>query len=327
MALKNFLSVLLLLSLVTGAGGHVPLSVTGEEALSDAVLVKDPEKSWVVYDEIEEGGGIRYFKVEMRGGGELRLSLFVPEPSRFIPDLIIIFPGEGDDTAITPIPEGYAAELIPGRYPEEPEFEPFTPSVLYPLAEYSRIIEHSGTWYIAVREPYNGGKFGLAIGYREEFTPSEWLLVPFSVIGIRLWEGQPTLLIIAPFFAAILAGLMVLRRTGILTNIGWKDPAVLGISAGLLCLGSAGITGAQTIMALMRTGWTGSAWVTLLFLLIPLLLGIAMINTSRKYALMPSRTVGLTMGIWGVLALLFWAGFIAGPILAIVSTIRFFARR
>ncbi|MDT8358026.1 MAG: hypothetical protein RQ758_05920 [Methanomicrobiaceae archaeon] len=320
--------LLLCLSLLAvSAGGHVPLTATGGESLSDAVLIGDPQKSWVVYDAIEDGGGVRYFRVEMGEGEELRLSLFVPEQSSFTPDLLVISPGDGGDLAPVPVPEGYIAVLITGSYPEEPDFEPFTPSVLYPLAEYSRAIERPGTWYIAVREPANEGKFGLAVGFREEFSPAEWLGVPFSVIAIHLWEGQSPLLIIAPFFAVILAALLILQRSGTLKLLGSSRPAMLGLAAGLLCLGSAGITGFQMAFALWRTGWSVSAVVTTLFVLVPALLGIAMITASRKYLLAPSRIPGIQMGIWGILALLFWAGYGAGPLLAFVSAALFLARR
>jgi hypothetical protein len=321
------LLVLLLCLLSVSAGSHVPLPVAGGEGPDDAVLIQDPEKSWVVYDAIGEGGGVRYFRVEMEEGDELRLSLFVPEQSPFTPDLLVIFPGDGGDPVPVPVPAGYTAELIPGIYPKDPEFEPFTPSVLYPLAAYSRIIERPGTWYIAVREPSIGGKFGLAIGFREEFSLTEWLLVPISVIGIHLWEGQSPLLIAAPFLAVILAALLFLQKRGTLKIIGRSGPAVLGVAAGLLCLGSAGMVGAQMAMALLRTGWTASATVTFLFFLIPAVLGIAMVRASRELSAGTGRTPGIKMGIWGVLALLFWAGFVAGPVLAILSAALFLARR
>ena len=327
-ARRSSLLVLLLCLLTVTAGGHVPLFASGGESPTDAVLIQDPEKSWVVYDGITEGGGVRYFQVKMVEGEELRLSLFVSEQSPFTPDLIVISPGGGGgDPVPVQIPAGYSAELVPGRYPDEPEFEPFTPAVLYPLAEYSRIIDAPGTWYIAVREPAYGGNFGLAIGFREEFSPAEWLLVPFSVTGIHLWEGQSPLLIAAPFIAVILAALLILQRGGTLKLIGGSAPAMLGIAAGLLCLGSAGITGAQMTMALLRTGWTASATVTFLFFLIPALLGIGMIRASRELSAATGRTPGIKMGIWGVLALLFWAGFVAGPVLAIVSAALILARR
>jgi len=42
------------------------------------------------------------------------------------------------------------------------------------------------------------GKYGIAIGYKEEFTLSEWLLIPIDVINIHQWEGQSLILILMP---------------------------------------------------------------------------------------------------------------------------------
>lgn len=323
----GYIFLLLVCLLVHGAMGHVPLDVTGGESPSDAALVERAEKSWVVYDSIPANGGVRYYRVEMRQGEMLRLSLFVPEKSGFTPELVVFSPGEAGDEVSFPKPTGYAAEVIPGEYPDEPEFEPFTPSVLYPLAEYTRTVDRPVILYIAVHESSVGGRFGLAIGYREEFSPLEWVLVPISVLGIRLWEGQPLWLILTPFVVVCCAAVLVLWREGVLRQIGWSVPALPGTAAGVLCLGSAGIQGTQIAMALLRTGWTPLALVSLPFLLIPALLGIAMIDASRNHARLRGRAFGTRMGAYGLLALIFWSGYIAGPLLAFLSAILSWLRR
>ena len=102
---------------------------------------------------------------------------------KFSPNLIII--GENlQDSDLLPvfieIPEGFGANLIESSTPEKPEYEHFTPASYYYLIDVNETIVNDGDFYSVIYGPnLIEGKYGIAIGYKEEFTLSEWLLIPF----------------------------------------------------------------------------------------------------------------------------------------------------
>ncbi len=59
----------------------------------------------------------------------------------------------------------------------------------WPKAEY--IAEVPGTYYIAiVNEGTGPGNYRHSLGFREEFTPAEWILISLSTGNVRVWEGS-----------------------------------------------------------------------------------------------------------------------------------------
>jgi asparagine N-glycosylation enzyme membrane subunit Stt3 len=100
------------------------------------------------------------------------------------------------------------------------------------------------------------------------------------------------------------------------------DPlSVLSLAAGLLYLGGSSITLTQMGIALSRTGPSASAVVTILFILIPLILGVLLIRwgwRERKEIRRKDRVILLALGILG---LFLWSGLLAGPVLAVLGAI------
>ncbi len=96
--------------------------------------------------------------------------------------------------------------VIPGETPGTPSYEAFTPQPIYEVARFNVTVPQDGDYYIAVYGP-EGGKYSLAPGYIEEFTVDEWLLIPWSVVSIHLWEGQSPAYIFAPLIVVLIGGL------------------------------------------------------------------------------------------------------------------------
>ena len=76
-------------------------------------------------------------------------------------------------------------------------------------------------------------KYGNAIGYKEEFTLSEWLLIPFDVIGIHQWEGQQLLWILNPLslflvFSFVLLAWKSFIKITFFSLVGIVDGLLLG---------------------------------------------------------------------------------------------------
>jgi hypothetical protein len=217
--------------------------------------------------------------------------------------------------------------VIPGKSPKKPAYEPFSPQPIYEVGRFNVTIPRDGDYYIAVYGP-EGGKYSLAPGFLETFTAAEWLLIPFSVISIHLWEGQSPLVVFAPMILVVIGGLViaVMYRK----EIGLQNDPVrwMILLAGLLYLGGAAMTALQIIHAVQVTGYTNAVIVTLMFIAGPVILGIfAIIEGIRQPRPDSSLKSGIKMVVIGLLGLLLWAGLIIGPVLAIISGVLILAKQ
>jgi len=267
----------------------------------------------------------------MEQGQTLYLSLFIPiiyYEKGFMPSLIIMgsdITSQGTVPSFIEVPKGANFIVVEGQRPEYPIYEPFGPSSYYRLAEVRLIAPTTGTYYIAVYEPNQGGHFGLAIGYREEFTLTERVLIPINMIKVHQWEGQSLGFILAPMIGTLIIGfalLMVYRFRRVVspqTAFGWT--AAL---AGLFFLGSGAIHLTQMIVALINTHLSYEAVITILLFLPSIIFTII----AFRIALKDSQRVGIkkriVMFIIGFLSLgmiLFNSGLLVGSFLAMIASI------
>ena len=330
---QKIFGLCLVLLLVAGIGivsAHAPLGVVSNEDISNATLITNPEKSFVLYTELQEGGEAQYYHFPMQKGQKLYGSIQVPGESSMVPDIVIIGPGivpSGNVPSFVEIPAGSGAMVIPGKTPGKPSYEPFSPQPIYETGRFNVTVPVDGDYYVAVYGPA-GGKYSLAPGFLEEFTASEWLLIPFSVISIHLWEGQSPWLVFAPLIVVVIVGLALLvmyrKELGLQHDpIRWTI-----LLSGLLYLGGAAMTAIQIIHAVNVTGYGNEVLVTLMFIAGPVILGILAISEGiqqpRPYSLLKS---GIKMIIIGILGLLLWAGLIIGPVLAIIGGVLILVKR
>ena len=328
----NLPCLFLVILLLTGTGivsAHAPLGAGSNEDIANATQISNPEKSYVIYSELHEGGEAQYYHFPMKKGENLYGSLQVPGPDSMVPDIVIIGPGiesAGNVPSFIEIPAGSGAIVIPGKSPGKPAYEPFSPQPVYEVARFNVTISQEGNYYIAVYGP-GGGKYSLAPGFQELFTPSEWLQIPWSVVSIHLWEGQSPWVIFAPMILVVIGGLALI---GIYRKqLGLRQDPVewMIVISGLLYLGGAAMTTLQIIKAVQVTGYTNEVIVTLMFIAGPIILGVFAIREGirqpRPDSLLKS---GIKMVIIGLLGLLFWAGLILGPVLALVSGVIILAK-
>jgi hypothetical protein len=311
---------LLCIILLIVAQAHVPITTGDNEAIETATHIHDPLKSWAVYAELREGGVANYFAFEMEQGQRLRLSLFTPRESAFTPGLVVMGPGiepQGTVPAFVTVPAGLDARVVEGQRPDRGSYEPFTPSALYELADLDTTVTAAGTYYVAVYELTNGGRYGLAVGYREEFSLVEWIRVPLDVIGVHRWEGQSVAVILAPLLAVVIIGLALLfRQRRTMSSPGW-----LGSLAGLLYIGSGGITLTQMGIALSLAPITAVVVVTLIFALIPIIVGMLLMRLALRVHAPVATKERVAIAILGVIGFFIWAGLVIGPILALLTSI------
>jgi hypothetical protein len=327
----GYLCLVLLLLAGTGiVSAHAPLGVASNEDIANATQISNPEKSFVLYTELKEGGEAQYYHFPMQKGQRIYGSMQVPGPGSMVPDIVIIGPGiedAGNVPSFIEVPAGSGAMVIPGRSPNKPSYEPFSPQPIYETGRFNVTVPVDGDYYIAVYGP-TGGKYSLAPGFLETFTAAEWLLIPFSVISIHLWEGQSPWVVVAPMILVVIGGLalaVIYRKKIGLQNDPIRSMILL---AGLLYLGGAAMTALQIIHAVQVTGYTSAVIVTLMFIAGPVILGIfAIIESIRQPRPDAWLKSGIKMIVIGLLGLLLWAGLIIGPALAIISGVLILAKR
>lgn len=322
--LRVVVLALLLSAAAVPAAAHAPLLAGGGEGIAGATLISSPEKSFVIYAALDEEGDAEYYRFPLKEGQVLSGSVQVPGPGLSIPYLAIIGPGLGPDGTLPGsimVPPGSGAVVIGGTPPGKPAYEPFTPQPVYETARFNFTARADGDYYIAVFGE-GGMRYSLAPGFREEFTAAEWLMVPWSVIAIHLWEGQSPWFVFAPLAVVLIGGIALVIRY----RKGWRGfegaAQWLALLAGILYIGGAAMTGLQLVHAARLTGYTPGILLTLLFIAVPVALGIFVVRAGIRDGgpgRMPFRAISL-FAIAG-LGLLFWAGLVAGPVLAAAAGI------
>ncbi|MBE0525170.1 MAG: hypothetical protein IBX40_12705 [Methanosarcinales archaeon] len=312
---KTILCLVLFYCIGTGLG-HVPVIAGDNERLEMATLIHDPLKSWVIYDELHKAGEAHYFQFHLQQGQKLHVSLFTPGENNFTPTLVVMGPGIsslGTIPGYIEIPGDAGVLVVKSRYPGKASYEPFTPAAHYNVMDMDMVVNETGTYYIAVYEPSLRGSYGLAIGYREEFGFMEWIRVPWDVITIHLWEGQPPGFIFAPMLAVLVIGLFFLNH--IRNNLfGW-----IGYFAGLFYIGGSAMTMIQMLIAFSRAAPTSQVFITLFFVIVPIIAGIVIIRIATQERIDPKTRV--TMTLLGIVGLFTWVGLIIGPVLAIGASV------
>jgi hypothetical protein len=299
---------------------HVPAFPTANTAPDRAVTVHDPVKSWSFYDELS-ANQTNYYRLTLEGGQRLRVGTFTPVAGAFRPGIVVMSsaldrPGAPPHGVEVPADMGFV--VIDGRRPPAPTYEPFAPAAYYHTATVSRSVDEEKTFLIAVYEPANrSGPVGVTVGYRESFTPMEYLLVPFSLVRTHLWAGLNPLLVLGPGAVMLISGVVSIRRRDreYASSVGTAGPLI----AGLLIAGSGANTAVLQGVALARTGFQPGALLTLGYVLVPLAAGgwVVMWASRGESALTPKTRVGLALA--GLAGLGTWAGFIVGPAAVLIA--------
>jgi hypothetical protein len=312
---------ILLMVIILPVDAHVPVSADNNNNVNTALFVENPLKSYAMYGHLHDAGDVGYYKFNMNAGDQLKLSLMTTGFDAPLPDMVIMSPGTAGniETLSLPVtvPLGYNAEVIKGQKPVTAEYEPFSPAAIFNVASYSKNITDPGTYYVAVISPADETQYSIATGYLEEFTIQEWVLVPFNVIKTHLWEGQSIIAILAPFLAVMILGLILTARRERDKKIKKPLSFWLATIAGLCYFGGAAIVLVQMVRVLKETGFSAGVIVTLIFALIPIMLGIWALRVARSPSPRSLKN-RLSLGIIGLLGLLFWAGLIIGPVIAII---------
>ena len=318
------ITLFVILIFILNTVAHVPISAGENNSLETAIEVKEPTKSWAIYDEIHEPGESKYYKFTMEQGQRLKISLFVTKKG-FNPGVVVMGKGltsQGILPSGVEIPTGYNYIVFEGEKTNNREYEPFTPSSYYFTADVDITVNITDVYYIAVFDESNHGKVGIAIGFIETFSVNEWLLIPINAINIHIWEGQNIAVIIAPLILTIIIGIGILiwiRKKE--HNLQLNNQALLGLFTAFLFIGSGLMILMQMIIALAGSSADNSVIITLIFGLLPILFGILLIRTSMRIVKELNKTNRAILLVIGIFGLIFWSGVIIGPVLTIISSL------
>jgi hypothetical protein len=315
---------ILLMVIILPVDAHVPISADNNNNLNTALSVEKPTKSYAIYGHLHDAGDVGYYQFNLKAGDQLKLSLMTTGFDAPVPDMVVMSPGNSGPLEGLPqyvdVPPGYNAEVIKGQKPVTAEYEPFSPAAIFNVASYTENITQPGTYYVAVVSPADETQYSIAVGYLEEFSVSEWILVPVSVINTHIWEGQSIIVIFAPFLAIMILGLILITRREQTNQIKKPLSFWLATIAGLCYLGGASIALVQMVRALLVTGLSAGVIITLILAFIPIMLGIWILRISRSTFPL-SKKDRFSLGIIGLLGLLFWAGLIIGPVIAFIAAL------
>jgi hypothetical protein len=313
---------ILLMVIILPVDAHVPISADNNNNLNTALSVEKPTKSFAIYGHLHDAGDVGYYQFSLNAGDQLKLSLMTTGFDAPVPDMVVMSPGNSGPIDGLPqnvdVPPGYNAEVIKGQKPVTAEYEPFSPAAVFNVASYSKNITQPGTYYVAVISPADETQYSIAVGYLEEFSLEEWVLVPINLINTHLWEGQSIIAILTPFLAIFILGLILIARRE--NKIKKPLSFWLATIAGLCYLGGASIVLVQMVRVLRVTGPSAGVIITLIFTMIPILLGIWALRIARSPS-PQSKKDQLSLGIIGLLGLLFWAGLIIGPVVAFIAAL------
>ncbi len=310
------------LLIVPTASAHSPLSAGSNESLATATVVHDPTKSWAVYAHLHEGGEAQYYRFDLAAGQPIFVQLLVSTSSAdrgFTPGLVLMGPGLADNGTAPAYVEranGTGAQVHLGVWPDRATYEAFAPSSFFELGRVTMPAPASGTYYLAVFEPTRGGDYGLAIGERESFTASEWVMIPFSVMSVYVWEGQNPAFILLPATTIVAAGvgLIAWRRRDLLA-----PRSLAAALAGLLFLGSGATVLSQMAVSLNRAPAGAEVVITLALGSVPILIGVGTLRIALSRDATWGRRRRVKLVILGLLGVFGWAGWLVGPTLAVLA--------
>ncbi len=300
---------------------HVPIAGGENINLESSIEIKEPTKSWAIYDEIHETGEVKYYKFSMMQGQRLRISIFVVE-EEFTPGVVIMgknLKSNGVLPSGVELPSDYGFLVFEGIEAEDREYEPFTPTSYYYTTDVDINVNDTGLYYIAIFDEIGIGKVGVAIGFVETFSLTEWLLIPIDTINIHIWEGQNIALILAPLYLTIIIGFGILlwqRKNDYYSRINLYRLVLMFTS--FLYIGSGFIILMQMINAILVSSVSSSIIVTFIFVLLPLIFGYFLLRTTIKSSDKLNISKRLKIFLLGLFGLIFWCGIIIGPILVII---------
>jgi hypothetical protein len=305
---------------------HSPVFPSNNTNVNSAYVVSDPTKSWALYTTLQPGQ-VQYHRFDVSQGQSIYVQLYKnTEASNlgFVPSFVLMGPGltnNGTVPSNVVVPVGASSIVVQGQQPEKATYESFGPGSFYDLANVELAAPATDTYYVAVYDAASGGAYGLAVGEKEMYTPTEYLLIPYNVFRVHLWEGQNPFVVLAPMALVVVVGLGLLTLRGDL-HASLRSPfTLLGTLAGLIFIGAGAYNLAQMLLALSRSSIGPQAGITLIYVLVPIVLGVLALQVALRRREQTGIVPRVAILVLGVVALFASTGFYVGPALALLASI------
>ena len=179
-----FLGISVLFFNVNGAFGHQLIFSDGMNTeIDNSLYIPDPQISWAMYGEVENN--VLFYKFEAEQKEPMYASIVIPALEgleEFHPSLAIISEqqnieliglqaGENNTDLPFELPEKFSAIVFDysGNFPGRVFYEPFTQVNYWERQEIRIDHINPGTYYLAVFDRFENGKFTLAVGEIEDF--------------------------------------------------------------------------------------------------------------------------------------------------------------
>lgn len=328
---RGVLPLALLMALATvltvagPASAHAPLRAKDNGTLRGATIIPDSSKSWAIYSDLA-GGEAEYFRFRASKGKTIPISLFTSPSKRyagFTPGFVVMGPGMSKKDSIpgfVRVPPGDGWKLFEGRQPASASYEAFSPSAFVQVAQTDFKLPADGDYYVAVFDVERGGRYGVAIGAKEEFTSYEWATIPLAVPAIYAWSGWSPWITYAPAFLVSVAGIgLLLRRRAQGKHMGLA--VWMSAIAGLLFIGSGVTIAFQGAAALTVSEADALVAVTGFLASLPVVLGVLTLRLALLHPDGWTLRSRIYLAFLGLLAVVFWAGWLIGPALAVASAV------
>ena len=156
--------------------------------IENALYIPDPQISWAMYGELENN--VLFYKFEIDQQAPLYTSVVIPALNgleNFSPSLAIItqqqniamissHTGEKNTDVPFALPDGYQAIVFDydGKSTDNVFYEPFTQVNYWERQEIRTESINPGTYYLAVFDTTENGKFTLAVGEIEDFSKANF---------------------------------------------------------------------------------------------------------------------------------------------------------
>ena len=219
------------------------------------------------------------------------------------------------------VPAGAGGTAVAGSAADGATYEPFSPSAYRVVASTTVAVPERGTYYVAVFDQRRGGRYG----HRDRLA------------GVVHSDG------VAHHAAGLRLDLLVGRssRSGSCTprrRSSWRSasccsrgghgaaraldpPGWTAALAGLLFLATGATTAWQMVVALARSGPDALAVATVFLAALAVAVGVVTLGLALRRS--GAWTVGsrALLALLGLAAIVVWAGWLAGPALALVAAV------
>jgi len=162
---------------------HQPVIVKKDSSKDKPVLVKKPEVSFAFYGEL--AGEPHYYKIDSKKPFDLYVNILVPDYSPKTKAIL------KHDMSFEILKDDMSIIIIDGNDFEWKRFyEPYGKDNYYMGPEFERNVE-TGVYYIRVFNKNNNGKYSLAVGKKEKFTPWGLIGALFKARSLDKWFFKP----------------------------------------------------------------------------------------------------------------------------------------